>query len=77
MLLKCPYTMCGKESSLESFTSHRAWPCCGRRLENPDRVSLVYDYLNKAPEPEPEVKEPVKKKAPAKKKSAKKEKSKK
>ena len=77
MMLKCPYTMCGKEVSLDGFTSHRAWPCCGRRLENPDRVSLVYDYLNKAPEPEPEVKTPANKKAPAKKKAAKKEKSKK
>ena len=71
-MVKCEYTMCGRETPLEDFTRVHHWPC-----SDPVLHSKISANLESKAKPVVEEKPKPKAKAPAKKKAAKKEKSKK
>jgi len=71
-MVKCEYTMCGRETPLEDFTRVHHWPCCAREITD----TSLGDQVSKNLESAKPVAKP-KAKAPAKKKAAKKTKGKK
>ncbi len=83
MMVKCEYTMCGREHLLTDLNRIHHWPCCAREITDislQEKIAANLEakakpVVEEKPKEKPKAK--PKAKAPAKKKAAKKGKGKK
>ena len=79
MMVKCEYTMCGRENLLTDLNRIHHWPCCAREITDISLQEKIAANLEAKAKPvvEEKPKAKPKAKAPAKKKAEKKSKGKK